>query len=145
MLTSGRLMFQTMPKHSLEVLKSFEQKIVDWCPGLDQRIANTTCSRKQNAEMCDCNCPHYKADKPAKKGQPRKSAPDPVFKTQLDYHGKLEEVNVNVYNQTLKCECGNVRFLKPQDVFQVKACKPCTLIRRKQARRKWRRAKKKSK
>jgi len=59
---------------------------------------------------------------------------------QLDYKGKPEEVNTRLFKNKIVCKCGNVRWVKNADLFQVKKCKPCTyrdrLNRRKQKRTK---------
>ena len=49
--------------------------------------------------------------------------------------GEMEEVDGRVYTVAITCQsCGNVRYVKPQDEFQVTKCKPCTYSdRRKRA------------
>lgn len=49
---------------------------------------------------------------------------------QLDYKGNKEEVPAAVYVNKIKCKCGNVRYVKNSDVFQVKLCKPCVMVGR---------------
>lgn len=44
---------------------------------------------------------------------------------QLGYDGEEEELNAVQYCNKIVCECGNVRWVKNSDVFQVKMCKPC--------------------
>lgn len=44
---------------------------------------------------------------------------------QLGYDGKEEEVPATLYTNKIKCACGNVRWVKNADLFQVKKCKPC--------------------
>lgn len=51
---------------------------------------------------------------------------------QLDYDGKEEELNAIQYCNKIVCECGNVRWIKNSDVFQVKKCKPCMKKKRKE-------------
>ena len=57
---------------------------------------------------------------------------------QLDYKGEIEEVDTRLFKNRIECGCGNVRWVKNADLFQVKKCKPCTyqdrLKRRKQRR-----------
>ena len=63
---------------------------------------------------------------------------EPPMVQQLDYKGKPEEVNPKLFKNKIECECGNDRWVKNADLFQVKKCKPCTyrdrLNRRKQKR-----------
>ncbi len=54
---------------------------------------------------------------------------------QLNYHGLLEEVDTRIFKNKLECACGNVRWVKNADLFQVKKCKPCTYRERKERRR----------
>jgi hypothetical protein len=67
-------------------------------------------------------------------------APEPAselrFQKQLNYLGLVEEVDVQTYSNKLVCKCGNVRWVKNADLFQVKKCKPCTYRERKERRRK---------
>jgi hypothetical protein len=46
---------------------------------------------------------------------------------QLNYHGLLEEVDTRMFKSKLMCSCGNVRWVKNADLFQVEKCKPCTV------------------
>jgi hypothetical protein len=55
---------------------------------------------------------------------------------QLNYLGLVEEVDAQTYSNKLVCKCGNVRWVKNADLFQVKKCKPCTYRKRKERRRK---------
>jgi hypothetical protein len=50
---------------------------------------------------------------------------------QKGYKGEDETVDTSVYSVRVECECGNVRYIKPQDVFQVKTCKVCVKKNRK--------------
>ncbi len=54
---------------------------------------------------------------------------------QLNYHGLEEEVDTRIFKNKLVCTCGNVRWVKNADLFQVKKCKPCTYRERKERRR----------
>ncbi len=54
---------------------------------------------------------------------------------QLNYHGLAEEVDTRIFKNKLVCACGNVRWVKNADLFQVKKCKPCTYRERKERRR----------
>jgi hypothetical protein len=58
------------------------------------------------------------------------------FQKQLNYMGLAEEVDSQIYTNRLECECGNIRWVKNADLFQVKKCKPCTYQDRKERRRK---------
>jgi len=60
---------------------------------------------------------------------------------QLDYEGLPETVDTTIFNNKIICTCGNVRYVKKADIFQVKKCKPCTLRERKERRREARREK----
>lgn len=53
----------------------------------------------------------------------KNAAVDPV--DQLDYDGETEIVDRAVYKNRIVCECGNVRYVKQADLFEVKRCKPC--------------------
>lgn len=54
---------------------------------------------------------------------------------QRNYAGVMEKVDTRVFNNKLVCACGNVRWIKRADCFQVKKCKPCTLRERKERRK----------
>jgi hypothetical protein len=54
---------------------------------------------------------------------------------QQNYHGLIEEIDTRMYSNKLICACGNVRWVKNADLFQVKKCKPCTYKERKERRR----------
>jgi hypothetical protein len=45
--------------------------------------------------------------------------------TQLDYNGEKEHLPAALYTNKITCKCGNVRYVKNSDLFQVKQCKPC--------------------
>jgi hypothetical protein len=51
---------------------------------------------------------------------------------QLNYHGLAEEVDTRIFKNKLVCACGNVRWVKNADLFQVKKCKPCIYRERKE-------------
>ena len=51
---------------------------------------------------------------------------------QLAYDGTKEYVHADLYCNKVVCKCGNVRWVKNCDLFQVKFCKPCTIIERRQ-------------
>ena len=53
---------------------------------------------------------------------------------QLNYKKEKEMVNKAIYCIEITCDCGNKRFIKKTDVFQVKKCKPCTFSERNQRR-----------
>jgi hypothetical protein len=54
---------------------------------------------------------------------------------QHNYHGVMEKVDIQIFNNKLVCACGNVRWIKRADCFQVTKCKPCTLRERKERRK----------
>lgn len=56
--------------------------------------------------------------------------------TQLSYKGEPEEVDTAVFCNRLICSCGNIRFVKKADLFQVAKCKPCTIRERNKRRKK---------
>jgi len=60
---------------------------------------------------------------------------DQHIQRQLDYHGLAEEVDTRIYSNKLVCACGNVRWVKNADLFQVEKCKPCIYRERKERRR----------
>ena len=45
---------------------------------------------------------------------------------QMNYKGEMEKIDTRVFKNKLTCSCGNVRWVKSSDLFQVKKCKPCT-------------------
>jgi Zn-finger protein len=51
--------------------------------------------------------------------------------THKNYDGTNEEVPANLYCNKITCKCGNVRWVKNADMFQVKMCKPCVWEHRK--------------
>ena len=72
--------------------------------------------------------------------QPKPEATDPTPKpgethSQKDEKGYIEYVRADLHDTKLICECGEIRWVAPGDIFQVTHCKPCTERRRK-ARRK---------
>ena len=138
---SGRLMYKEAPEHGRKVLRKMGQQDVIWCPGKDQRIDSIICALKQCKDRCDSKCDYYI-------NSPNKSKPglEPVLITQPGYKkDEVEEVDINIYKHEFVCECGNKRYLKPQDVFQVKLCKPCVTRERREKLNKWRREHRKSK
>ena len=76
----------------------------------------------------------------AQRPSPKRNVRKVKFRKQLNYMGLVEEVDAQAYPNKLDCKCGNVRWVKNADLFQVKKCKPCTYQDRKE-RRKQRRAK----
>lgn len=54
---------------------------------------------------------------------------------QLDYEGQVEILDQRFYSNRVQCPCGNVRWVKDQDVFQVKMCKPCVTKKKKSRKR----------
>jgi hypothetical protein len=58
---------------------------------------------------------------------------DTDFVLQKDYKGNEEKLDSTVYTHFIECPlCGDTRWVKPSDVFQVRHCKPCTLKVRRQ-------------
>jgi len=55
--------------------------------------------------------------------------------SQKAYDGTEEGLDKREYSNQLVCECGEVRWVKASDLFQVTHCKPCTYERRKARRR----------
>ena len=51
----------------------------------------------------------------------------PSIVTQLNYKGEPETVDTAIFNNKLICACGNIRYVKNADTFQVTKCKPCTI------------------
>jgi len=54
----------------------------------------------------------------------------PKMVKQKGYKGEVEELDFNVYKVVVTCSCGEKRYIKPQDAFQVKTCKPCSQKRK---------------
>jgi hypothetical protein len=63
-------------------------------------------------------------------GQGQEQETPQVFLEQKGYKGETERVDAGLHTHKLVCACGNVRWVAPGDVFQVKACKPCTQKKR---------------
>lgn len=61
---------------------------------------------------------------------------DPNFRTQYNYNGEPELIDIRIFHKKIICECGDIRYIKPQDAFQVKKCKPCTKMARLELRKK---------
>ena len=76
-------------------------------------------------------------DNPGKKGQPLGSvlADKEHLVSQKSVDGTEEWLDKREYSNQLVCECGEVRWVKASDLFQVTHCKPCTHERRKARRR----------
>lgn len=52
---------------------------------------------------------------------------DPIIVVHKNYDGTDEEVDFRQYCNVFTCPlCGGIRYVKKADLFQVKACKPCT-------------------
>jgi len=67
--------------------------------------------------------------------------PPGLMAEQLGYDGTPERVNMSNFKNRIVCPCGNVRWVRNADLFQVKKCKPCTARERKERRRKGNRQK----
>ena len=51
---------------------------------------------------------------------------DAQWAKQKDHKGEEERVDRRFYSVPVPCiECGDIRWVKPSDVWQVKRCKPC--------------------
>lgn len=70
-----------------------------------------------------------------KSTSPSTGKKEPVWVEHLDYDGSLERVDKNLYCNEFRCECGNVRYVKNADMFQVRWCKPCTQKNRKKSKK----------
>lgn len=55
---------------------------------------------------------------------------EPIWRRQLDEKGLMEKVDIATHKHQVVCACGGIRWVKPQDVFQVRACKPCMAAER---------------
>jgi hypothetical protein len=60
----------------------------------------------------------------------------PSIVTQFNYKGEPENVDTSVFSNKLICACGNIRYVKNADLFQVNKCKPCTIKGRNKRRKK---------
>jgi len=61
------------------------------------------------------------------KKKDEKPTKESVFRKQKDYDGSVEEIDTAIYNVEIECkdkDCHEIRYIKPQDKFQVKYCKP---------------------
>jgi len=74
-------------------------------------------------------------ESPEPKASGEEAPADPIVE-QLNYQGTPEKVDTRLYRNRLVCGCGNVRWVKNADLFQVTKCKPCSLKERKERRRK---------
>ena len=76
-------------------------------------------------------------DNPGRKAKPLSSllADKEHLGSQKAYDGAEEWLDKREYSNQLVCECGEVRWVKASDLFQVTHCKPCTHERRKARRR----------
>ena len=54
---------------------------------------------------------------------------------QQNYRGELEPVDTRLFNNKIVCKCGDARWVKNADLFQVTKCKPCTYEGRRVRRR----------
>lgn len=57
----------------------------------------------------------------------------PVFETQLDEYGHTEKIDVSKFKVKVLCsepECFSFRFVKEQDAWQSRYCKPHTRMHR---------------
>ena len=70
------------------------------------------------------------------KAKPSETETGPSMVQQLDYKGNPEQVDALKFKNRIECECGNIRWVKNADLFQVKKCKPCTYQHRLKRRRK---------
>jgi hypothetical protein len=59
----------------------------------------------------------------------------PAFTEQLNYRGEVERVDTRIFKNRITCECGNVRWIKSSDIFQVRHCKPCAQRKRLERRK----------
>ncbi len=76
-------------------------------------------------------------DNPGRKAKPLSSllADKEHLVSQKSCDGTEEWLDKREYSNKLICECGEVRWVKASDLFQVTHCKPCTYERRKARRR----------
>jgi len=59
----------------------------------------------------------------------------PAFAEQLNCRGEVERVDTRIFKNRITCECGNVRWIKSSDRFQVRHCKPCAQKKRRERRK----------
>jgi hypothetical protein len=59
----------------------------------------------------------------------------PRIVEQLNYKGAPEKVDTGVFKNKIVCKCGNIRWVKNADMFQVSKCKPRTYRERIKRRR----------
>jgi len=84
---------------------------------------------KEQKDMAETITPKSREKKTMAKSNTKKATKakaEPKMVTHKAYDGKPEEVDFNLYCNKVKCaECGQIRYVKNADVFQVKLCKPC--------------------
>jgi hypothetical protein len=68
--------------------------------------------------------------------EPSETKTEPSIVQQLDYKGNPEQVDSLKFKNKIECGCGNIRWVKTADLFQVEKCKPCTYQDRLKRRRK---------
>jgi hypothetical protein len=61
--------------------------------------------------------------------------PGSTWVNQKGYGGEVEKLDAALYRNKVICSCGEVRWVKDQDKFQVSACKPCTRRERRKRHR----------
>jgi len=70
---------------------------------------------------------------------------DPNLATQLDYQGNPETVDTRRFPNRIICACGNIRWVKNADLFQIRSCKPCVQQGRRERRQQKAKAKRAAK
>ena len=73
--------------------------------------------------------------KPAATEESKSNTSPAHFASQPSYTGEDEKVDTSIYKNKIICKCGNPRWVKNSDMFQVKKCKPCTLKGRQDRRK----------
>jgi hypothetical protein len=63
--------------------------------------------------------------------KPPESTSKQQFHKQLNYLGVIEEVDAKAHSNKVACRCGNVRWVKNADLFQVKKMQALHLPRKK--------------
>lgn len=123
-------------KRKVEVLKEKAGREYYYCQITNKRLAEELCQKKQNEGKCnkyECGYrtapipPRVKIGKGPKieKLKKEKKIPSGKMVKQKNYDGSEEILSADIYCNEIVCECGNIRYVKNADMFQVTRCKLC--------------------
>ena len=109
--------------------KAVVEKKVDK-DGFIRPATNGTAKKKVTLANYDPKAPIPAKDPKTPKEKEATPVKPPKMVKQKGYKGEVEELDFNVYKVVVTCSCGEKRYIKPQDAFQVKTCKPCSQKRK---------------